>query len=211
VARTKLKAMDEEDKKRRLKDMQTELQAAIDAGDEELAADISRDIKRAKLEMEAEKRDKEIKKQAAIQERKNAIFERAVSIAGIVADTAKGIMKAVAASPITLGMPWAGLIGAAGAFQVGTILAEPLPQIPSYAKGGISSGGLALVGEQGAELLNLPRGTQIFNNQETNEILERNMSFSGATFELPNVTDPESFLEALNDIGEDMGRDLLRR
>ncbi len=43
-----------------------------------------------------------------------------------------------------------------------------IPLIPvgpnvGYASGGVSSGGMALVGERGPELVNLPAGSQIYN------------------------------------------------
>lgn len=45
-------------------------------------------------------------------------------------------------------------------------------KIPKYATGTQNHpGGLALVGEKGAELLNLPKGTQVFNNQETERMI----------------------------------------
>lgn len=47
-----------------------------------------------------------------------------------------------------------------------------LKNLPKFA-GGVRnfSGGLAMVGEHGAELVNLPRGSDVFNNQETSQML----------------------------------------
>jgi phage-related minor tail protein len=44
-----------------------------------------------------------------------------------------------------------------------------IPNIPyaSFAAGGISAGGLALVGEHGPELVNLPSGSRVYNNSES--------------------------------------------
>jgi hypothetical protein len=39
--------------------------------------------------------------------------------------------------------------------------------IDSFASGGVSSGGWALVGERGAELVKLPTGSRVFNNQQS--------------------------------------------
>lgn len=44
--------------------------------------------------------------------------------------------------------------------------------IPKYARGTtFAKGGITLVGEEGPELIKLPRGTQVFNNEKTNSIL----------------------------------------
>jgi hypothetical protein len=40
-----------------------------------------------------------------------------------------------------------------------------------YASGGISSGGLAMVGERGPELVNLPRGAKVNTAQNTERML----------------------------------------
>lgn len=44
--------------------------------------------------------------------------------------------------------------------------------VPKFARGtGFASGGLSLVGEQGPELMSVPRGAQILSNQRTNRLL----------------------------------------
>ncbi len=53
-------------------------------------------------------------------------------------------------------------------------------KIPGYSRGtNFHPGGLAIVGEQGPELLNLPRGSQVYTNSETKDMLS-----SGETFNL---------------------------
>lgn len=53
-------------------------------------------------------------------------------------------------------MPLSILIGALGAVQLGTVLAQPIPQ---YAKGTKNAkGGLSIIGEEGAEKVDLPNG-----------------------------------------------------
>ena len=77
--------------------------------------------------------------------RQKAISERAQASLSVIVNTASAIMQAVAISPLTGGMPWAGIIGALGAVQLGTILSAPLPAL---AQGGLAFGeSLALVGE----------------------------------------------------------------
>jgi tape measure domain-containing protein len=46
-------------------------------------------------------------------------------------------------------------------------------KVPGFARGtGYAPGGMALVGEQGPELMNVPRGSQILSNNRTNRALE---------------------------------------
>ena len=45
----------------------------------------------------------------------------------IAINTGIGIAKAIAASPLTVGMPWTAIIGAMGALQIATVMAQPLP------------------------------------------------------------------------------------
>lgn len=44
-------------------------------------------------------------------------------------------------------------------------------KVKEFASGGISQGGLALVGERGPELVNLPSGSRVFNNLESQQML----------------------------------------
>lgn len=77
--------------------------------------------------------------------RQKAISDRAQASLGIIVNTATAIMKAVAMSPLTGGMPWAGIIGGLGAVQLATTLSAPLPAL---AQGGLAFGeSLALVGD----------------------------------------------------------------
>lgn len=96
--------------------------------------------------------EKYAKKKAEIQ-RKAAISEKISAIFSIAIDTAKGVtnaMSKVATIPL---VPW---IIAQGAIQAAIVAAKP---IPKYAKGTKSStGGLAIVGEQGRELIISPSG-----------------------------------------------------
>ena len=81
--------------------------------------------------------DKAGKKQRKLQ-RKAAKTQKAADLFGIVASTARSIASAVAASPLTGGMPWAGINAAIGAAQAAAILAAPLPAL---ATGGLRSNG----------------------------------------------------------------------
>ena len=93
----------------------------------------------------------------AIQEIINALLAQA--IAGMIAgESKKGLV---------------GLI--TGAIGVGALLALWKSKVPEFASGtNFAPGGLSLVGERGPELVNLPRGSQVYNNG-----LTRNMFGGG--------------------------------
>ena len=79
------------------------------------------------------------KKQAEI-DYKRAKRERISALFGVAINTSIGIAKAVAAAPLSGGLPWSAIIGAIGALQAGIILTQPLPSKSSYADGGFTSG-----------------------------------------------------------------------
>jgi len=57
-------------------------------------------------------------------------------------------------------------LGSMGVF--GKQFAANLNKVPAYAGGtNFHPGGMALVGERGPELVNLPRGSQVFSNRES--------------------------------------------
>lgn len=52
-------------------------------------------------------------------------------------------------------------------------------KIPKHATGTMfAPGGLSLVGENGPELLNLPRGSQVFNNHETKNMMSKDVTIN---------------------------------
>lgn len=78
------------------------------------------DKKIAKLDAEKEKAQSEADYKRAKNEKIGALFSIGVN-------TAIGVMKAVAASPLTGGLPWSAIIGGMGLLQAGMVLAQPLP------------------------------------------------------------------------------------
>lgn len=144
---------------------QTNNELAI-AGDNEAA--------KVRIQNEADRKAAKIKKKQAIAEKAQALFS-------IALQTAIGVAKAVAESPITFGLPWSAFALANGAIQAALVLARP---IPAYAKGVKNApAGPALVGEAGQELLvtpsgkaqlttgptivNMQKGTTVYNSKET--------------------------------------------
>lgn len=119
------------------------------------------------------------------------LIEKAAAIGQIVASTAIANAKAIAASPLTLGMPWVAINTASGALSIASTVAsaaQAIADMPKFYKGTKSApGGAAVVGEQGIELMgkdgkwslspasatimNIAKGTEIIPHKETMKIL----------------------------------------
>lgn len=145
--------------------------------------------KRAAEEKTAKKNEELERKKAALQT-KQAKLEKAANIASVIMNTAVAIMKAWGQTGI-FGAPMAALIGAMGALQLATIVAQP---IPKYAKGTDShKGGLAVVGDGGVSetvitdkgmfltpntptLVNLPKGSRVIPYAINIESMKANAS-----------------------------------
>lgn len=95
---------------------------------------INQEIYNARME----KLDQEREKKQAEMEYKKAVRQRIVSAFEIVANTGIAVAKSIAASPLTGGMPWAGIVAGLGALQLGALLAQPLPQRSGYKMGGFT-------------------------------------------------------------------------
>ena len=145
-----------------------QVQAQIDALDKQKEADIA--AANAQAGTAQEKADKiatintvAAAKKEALERRqreldnKKARQDRDFAVLTVILNTATAIIKAVAAAPLTGGLPFSAIAAAIGAAQIAAILATPLPK---YAKG--RDGGpaeFAIVGEQGAERLDFADGT----------------------------------------------------
>ena len=114
-------------------------------------------------------------------ENKAAFYlNKAISLTDIAMDTARGIMKAKANSPLTLGMPWAGIIGATGAAQAAVVLAQRPPKAARAQRGGLvgrafgtpSTGDFQPVMAEAGELI-LPRDDVKLSRQASKIIIER--------------------------------------
>ena len=126
-----------------------------------------------------EAKNAELEKQKQEMARKQAIWDKATSIAQAGIATALAITEALPNIPLSI------VIGALGAIQVATILATP---IPSYAEGTKGNdrhpGGKALVGDAGKHevvmysgkawitpdtptLMDIPKGAQVFPDVDT--------------------------------------------
>lgn len=123
-------------------------------------------------------KEEEIAKRKAQLQTKQAIFDKAMSIAQVGISTALGIMRTIAQIGLPAAAPFVALVAAMGAVQLATILATP---IPKYKEGtDYHKGGLAIVGDGGVPetvltpdgklyltpafptLTELPIGTKVF-------------------------------------------------
>lgn len=106
-------------------------------------------------------------------------LQRAIGVIGILAATILTAAIAMGAfqSAASLGLAAIGIVAGITAVAVAVSSAteqakKAASDIPRYATGtGYHPGGWALVGEEGAELLELPRGARVYNNRETGKIL----------------------------------------
>jgi tubulin-specific chaperone A len=79
--------------------------------------------------------EKKMEKRRAESEYKQAKRQKEMAIADITLNTAIGVSKALAQGGFVLGVPWAAVIGALGAIQLGLALAQPLPSATGYEQG----------------------------------------------------------------------------
>ena len=105
--------------------------------------------KRAKLEQDNELKIAAINEKAADEKKKimvkEAKIQKVADLFAVASSTAASIGAAVAASPLTGGMPFAAINAGIGAAQMAAILAAPLPQL---AEGGLAFGPTqAIVGD----------------------------------------------------------------
>lgn len=157
---------------------------------------------------EQAKLEDDIRKEYAKKQNQLAVAERVNSIAQIAFNTAQGIMKAVAAFPLTAGQPWAGITATMGAAQTGVVLGTPLPK---YAKGGIADSP-SIFGEAGPEAaVPLPDGRSIpvnmnggISNKKIDELIAvvQAVNANIAALDLSvtiETTDPEARIRSDNE------------
>jgi VIT1/CCC1 family predicted Fe2+/Mn2+ transporter len=101
----------------------------------------------------------------------NAGISLAQSIANSIAAAASAAASAGIAAPAVFAAVSAALSGISGAVigaQIGIIASKQPPPPPKFARGtSFAPGGSAIVGEEGPELINLPRGSRVTPARET--------------------------------------------
>lgn len=88
--------------------------------------------------------------------------------------------------------------------------------VEAFASGGVSRGGLAIVGERGAELAALPVGTRVLSHRETvqalNQSQDNSVNISGITINVSGSADPRSVArEVASRLGDEVKRSLMAR
>lgn len=241
-------ARDEQEKNRKLSELDTQLQAELEAKgladlteieqaqlrlEELLAIDTTEftekekslnekkiaqaedAVERAKIEKGYADKKEKVEQDAAIKTAKNrrklAVLEKTASLFSIGASIAESIAKSVSASFLTGGLPFSAINAGIGVAQAAAVIANPLPEIPAFA-GGTSSapGGLSLVGEKGAELVNLPRSSQVKTAAQTKSIINnqnKNTSLAGANIYV-TANNPAEMVEQIEGELNGMGSSL---
>lgn len=163
-----------QDLDREKREVEASYQAQIDAAEGNASY---QEFLQNRLEAQREKIEEKKRKE----QRKQAIFEKALSLGQSVINTAQGITAALA----TTNIPLAILVGILGAAQIAAIASQPIPE---FAKGVKNfEGGPAIVGEEGTELIKsgnkfmlspnkasivqLPRGADVIPHDETMRML----------------------------------------
>lgn len=141
------------------------------------------EIRKREAEKLTAKQQEQLEKRKAELEYKKGITEKANAVSQAAINTAVAIMAALKQFPGPAGFALAALVGAMGAVQIGTILAQPIKAYAEGTKGHPHEGGLAVVGDGGrAELVmygkhawitpdsptlvDLPRGAQVLPDAE---------------------------------------------
>jgi len=143
----------------------------------------------AVINKKADKDKEAIEKKQADRARKLAIFNKALSLSQVLIETSLAVAKALANPPgPPFSIPQAVAAGALGAVQAATIIAQPIPAFKTGTNN--APGGLAIVGEEGRELvkmpsgdtfltgdsahlIDLPKGSQVLTNAITENILAK--------------------------------------
>lgn len=145
-------------------------QAEINAVNQSTLTEEQKTIRIAQIEAKAQVQREQLEARQRQIQLKQAKFDRAANIAGIVGNTARGVTSALAMFPPNI--PLSILIGAIGAAQIATVLAQPLPRF--FTGTASSPEGFAHVGEKGTELMVDPSGKLMLTpNRDTVTYLQK--------------------------------------
>ena len=221
---------------RRIQEIEAEIDANQEAYDkkvEEIDALAEEDVI-TKEEAEARKRvaeeqssarNAELEKKKADLQTRQARFQKTIDITQTIAATALAVTKALP------NLVLAALVGAMGAAQLATIIAQP---IPKYAKGtDYHPGGLAIVGDAGKHeavisggkayitpdtptLMPIPKGAEVLPDINDPEFYSRFMDNSywlthnkaGERVQIVNHFDAEGIIQASNKTNNDLKKEI---
>lgn len=181
----------------------------------EIAIQFAGDSSAAQIEIERqyEEKRKEIQKREAQANKRNALFNIALS-------TAQGVVSALAMTPPNPVL--SGIIAGIGATQLAVVASQQIPEFKDGVRG--FDGGLAIVGDGGVEevietdkgisltpkkdtLVNLPKGANVYSNKEEffNERLN-NILIKNGIQPITNVREQKGFDE--NKLASLIGKEL---
>jgi len=118
----------------------------FEAANRKKQADLSDQLEKGYITQEVytarkAKLDQDLAKKKAEIEYKQAKREKLMNIAGIIANTAVGVSKALAQGGMIFGVPFAGIVAALGGVQLALALAQPLPDKNGFYDGGFTGTG----------------------------------------------------------------------
>lgn len=172
------------------------------------------EIAKAAIEKEFNEKKKKIEQEQAAANRRRAIFQKALAITEIGVNTAKGVGQALGAYVPPASFIIAAAVAAAGALQIAAVASKP---IPKFATGTDDApGGLALINEQGPELIvhkgkgymvgsdgptlaYIPKHAQVYTAEETERIKEA----EGFTNQ---ITGLKTGMDTVIEVGRDQGQ-----
>ena len=157
------------------------VQAELDALDEEYTTDAEEAAKNTNKKLIAEE---EYERKKAELEMKQKKYAKAQALTNIGINTAMAIMTTLAQLGATpWGIAMAAVAGAMGAAQLAVAAAKPLAQYAKGRKGG--QGEYALVGERGAEIMYVPEGASIIPHNKIGD------QSAWGDYGVPRLTIPE--------------------
>ena len=147
----------------RMNQIEQEREAQISAIDAELASEKISERERTRLiqqRAQLEDRFRDQQKEAAKEQARN---QKTLTLFEIAVNTASAVVEALPNIPLSI------TVGALGALQAAVVAAQPIPE---FARGVTNfSGGMAVVGEQGPEIVRLPRGSDVVPNRPSMQIM----------------------------------------
>lgn len=125
--------------------------------------------RRIRLEEETARKQSEIKRKQAIQDKARALFNIAVNTAQAAISSLASAPLAIGALPNPAGIASLAAVVAQGVIQAAIVASRPIPEF--YKGTDYSPEGLAFLGERGPELIEYPDGTTRIAAQKTLEYL----------------------------------------
>jgi hypothetical protein len=138
----------------RIADIEASSAAELEAINTSTELERDKERQRKALEVRTQREIANVKTKQARQDKALALFEIGIN-------TATAVIKAIAASPKTFGLPFSAFAAAAGLAQAAVVAAKPLPK---FEKGGLIGGKLH---SQGGTMIEAEQGEYMVNRRQT--------------------------------------------